>query len=302
MILHDLQTVELGSPIVRGNLTMFPLLAQWAERFDYLTLDEAIVQQLTEITETSESGSVGQLRIRNDADRPLLILDGEELVGAKQNRIVNLTVLVPPASTLDIPVSCVEAGRWAYRARSFAPAGRTHYAAARAMKLSHVTQTLRADGSRRADQRAIWVDIAEKAVRLDARSETQAAAALYARVAAPLQDLVDAFAPVPSQVGAVFAIRGRVAGMEVFDSPQSWCKQAPKVIRSYGLDAFDSQTRSNVGNGPQQFLQIVRSLTVLESPALGLGTDVRFEGHGIAGAALVVDGAPIHTVAFAMGS
>jgi hypothetical protein len=51
----------------------------------------------------------------NKGSRPPLIVDGEELVGAKQNRVVNLTILVAAASTLKIPVSCIEAGRWSAR-------------------------------------------------------------------------------------------------------------------------------------------------------------------------------------------
>jgi hypothetical protein len=38
---------------------------------------------------------VPQLLFINDAMRPVLLLDGEELVGAKQNRVLNLTVLAP---------------------------------------------------------------------------------------------------------------------------------------------------------------------------------------------------------------
>jgi hypothetical protein len=32
--------------------------------------------------------------VLNKGNRPVLMLDGEELIGAKQNRIVNLSILV----------------------------------------------------------------------------------------------------------------------------------------------------------------------------------------------------------------
>jgi len=100
-------------------------------------------------------------------------------VGAKQNRILNLTVLAPANKTIVIPVSCVEAGRWRAESAEFASAGRAHYSAGRARKAAHVTESLRSTGSRRSDQGAVWADISEKAVRMDAVSDTGAAAALY---------------------------------------------------------------------------------------------------------------------------
>jgi hypothetical protein len=75
----------------------------------------------------SEAGSVPELLVKNLAPSPVLILDGEELIGAKQNRIVNLAILVAAGQTLRIPVSCVEAGRWVHRSREFAAAGRARH-------------------------------------------------------------------------------------------------------------------------------------------------------------------------------
>ena len=94
----------------------------------YLTLDEALASGVDEITEVSEQGSVPDLKFINRGPQPVLILDGEELLGAKQNRIVNLTILVAANSELTIPVSCVEAGRWRSRSRAFTSAPRTQFA------------------------------------------------------------------------------------------------------------------------------------------------------------------------------
>ena len=65
-----------------------------------------------------------ELVVENPLDERVLLYDGEELVGAKQNRILNVSVLVEAKSALTIPVSCVEQGRWSHvsRRRSM-PAG-----------------------------------------------------------------------------------------------------------------------------------------------------------------------------------
>ena len=73
-----------------------------------MTLQEALDQQVLEITELDESGSVPELKVTNTAAQYVLLLDGEELMGAKQNRVLNTTILIKPNSETVIPVSCTE--------------------------------------------------------------------------------------------------------------------------------------------------------------------------------------------------
>ncbi len=45
---------------------------------------------------------------KNHTEIPVLILDGSELKGAKQNRIVNISILLKKNFEIIIPVICVE--------------------------------------------------------------------------------------------------------------------------------------------------------------------------------------------------
>jgi hypothetical protein len=117
-----------GTAIGHRNLTLVPLRGEGHQaRFqDYLLASEAIDAGVLTVTEVDEAGTVPELLAVNDADRPILLIDGEELQGAKQNRIVNTSVLLPPKSKKRIPVSCVEEGRWSQvsptlRAGNYAP-------------------------------------------------------------------------------------------------------------------------------------------------------------------------------------
>jgi hypothetical protein len=114
-----LDTIQISNVQSHKNLSVFPLLSEYVVAFDYLTLDEALSQNLIEVVELDIDGSVPELKVVNKSDRMVLILDGEELVGAKQNRIVNTTILIPAKSTTVIPVSCVEQGRWSYDTDKF---------------------------------------------------------------------------------------------------------------------------------------------------------------------------------------
>lgn len=318
-----LSDVTLGLEVTVKNLSMFPLLAdvpreagessRAATRLDPLTLDEALSSGWARITETSESGSVPELRFVNKGSRPVFILDGEELIGAKQNRIVNLSLLVPAMSSLTIPVSCVEAGRWHARSRSFSSAPRVQYGAARAKRTRDVSMSLLSVGAARSDQSAVWHDISEKSARLGAWSDTGAMEAMFVNHAPTIDEFVDGMVPFPGQIGALFTVSDRLAGLDLFASDALLRKLLPKIVRSYALDAIDpaayatgSPRRRSHKHGAsrraaaEHFIRTCAAAEGKSVPALGLGHDVRFEARAVTGAALVHEEAVVHLSAFAM--
>ena len=181
IVVDAVRRVELGPLTTFRNLGLLVLSTAGERQADYLTLDEALERRSAHIVEVSEGGHVPELKIVNEGEWPVLLLDGEELLGAKQNRVINLTILVPAHRACVIPVSCVESGRWRHVSRDFAAAPRAQFAEGRAEKMRHVTSSLRADGSRSSDQREVWSHIAEKAARLGAESDTSAMSAMFER-------------------------------------------------------------------------------------------------------------------------
>src|SRR5258708_16987370 len=131
-----------GSAISLDGLTMIPLSVSTGAGPDWLLLDEAVALGAAEVAEVSQAGAVPTLHVTNAGPKDVLLLDGEELVGAKQNRILNTTVLVRAGRTVSIPVSCVEQGRWAYRSRRFASGGRSLYASIRRKKAAQIHASL----------------------------------------------------------------------------------------------------------------------------------------------------------------
>src|SRR5262245_28637708 len=185
--------VQLGAETTFGNMTIFPLLDGDSGAAGYLTLDDALTRGLVQITEVSVQGSVPNLKLKNESDEPVLLLDGEELIGVKQNRVLNLTILAPANRTIVIPVSCVEAGRWSPRSARFTTSAQAYFARGRANKMVHVSQSLWASGERRSDQHAVWADIAEKAVHLKTESATAAMSDIYDDHAKQVDEYAGAF-------------------------------------------------------------------------------------------------------------
>ena len=296
-----------GPEIVVDNLTMIPLLAPAPRAtelpLDYIVLDDALAAGEIEIREISEAGSVPELRVANHGEKPVLIVDGEELVGAKQNRVVNLTILVPAHAELTIPVSCVEAGRWRARSRAFTAAPRTQFASGRAKRMARVSHSMAHRGEFHSDQAEVWNDIAEKSARLGASSATSAMEAIYETHAASLDRFVEACRPLENQVGVVFAVNGRPVGFDLFDRSSTLQRILPKLVRGVAVDALDSvrQERTPVSFVDySEFVARVATAGHQASPALGLGVDVRLTAPEVAGAALLVGEEVIHFGGFAL--
>jgi hypothetical protein len=301
LIEQTLGKLALGEAQAIHNLAVHPLLADADQAAGYLTLDQALNARLARVTEVSASGHVPELAFENLADEPVLLLDGEELVGAKQNRVLNVTLLVLGKTRLVIPVSCVEMGRWSHVSQEFGSEGRALYARARAAKMEQVSASLRRSGTRQSDQGAIWDDIAVKMRERGAASATHAMADVFDDAAVRLDDYARAVHPVERQVGAVFAIDGRVIGMELFDAHAAFAAYLPKLVKSYALDALDGRAQKAArvdADAAQEFLAQIVAAAQTRYAASGAGEDVRLEGEAIAGGALEHDGRLLHLAAY----
>jgi len=287
--------ISIGEPVGKAELIMYPLLDPAAGESEYVLASEALDQGTLEVTEVSESGSVQNLQVTNNGSRPVLLLDGEEFEGAKQNRILNVTVMVAAKQTITVPVSCVEVGRWAYRSKRFGAADWVMDTQGRAMQMRSVSESLRS-GSRAGNQGAVWAHIDGKAERLDAMSPTGAMSEMYAKHRKRLDDSVRSLEPVEHQVGAAFMSQGRLMGVELFDSPNTLKAVLPKLVRSHALDSIDPRTDRRE-QGADTIDDLLASLGSLESedyPAVGLGQEFRLHGESLEGAALVVEERVVH--------
>jgi hypothetical protein len=284
------------------NLAVFPLVSDYALDLDYLTLDEALDQDAIDVVELDQDGSVPELKVVNKSEVMILILDGEELVGAKQNRIVNTTILIAGKDTVVIPVSCVEQGRWSYKSTKFSSQKRVMSPRMRADKSEQVDMCLDLSGSFKSDQGAIWNSISEKALRMNAESPSSAMSAIYKKQDRSIKDYTQHFSLTESQIGAVFMINGRVVGMDCFGKPGTFEKVFEKLVESYALDAIDTPESEKDSKAEKdratKFVREPTTCNLKPHPSVGLGTDCRLESEAITGFALAHDDKILHLSAF----
>jgi ARG/rhodanese/phosphatase superfamily protein len=198
-------------------------------------LDEAMATKQVTIREISD-GSVNSLTFVNRAKHPVFVLAGEVILGGKQDRIIGRNTVIPASTTQEVPVYCVEHGRWTGETKEFSTA----------KALAH--GRLRGQASYRA-QGDVWNEVAAKNV----ARKTVNSSDTYRRVAQQQSDgtlsrmekQVDAaLARIPAadrgrMVGYAVALNGAVATVDVFGSPTLFKKLETKLIRSYLTEAVD---------------------------------------------------------------
>lgn len=304
-ITQALKGLTIGEPQAFRNLAAIPLILHNAPKARYITLAKAITSELASITEISEGGSVPQLMLENFGKEHVLVLDGEELIGAKQNRIANLTILAAAESKTVIPVSCVEQGRWSYRSANFNVSERTQFSRGRAAKAEALNANLKSTGTYGADQSGVWSAIHEKQSRMSVDSPTSAMSDMYDQHHESVEDYTSQFRAVENQVGVMFAIDGEIEGMDLFDATDTFAAMLPKLARSFAIDAIETanrETKPLVQNCATQFLDRVAAAHADSYPGVGLGTDVRLSASLVAGGALVHEDKLIHMAAFRTGA
>ena len=296
--------LHVGGATTFEGLSVFPLFDDHIREKDYLTLDEALEQGTARVIEVSEGGDVPNLLFENLGYRKVLLVDGDELVGAKQNRIVNLTILVPAHTKIEIPVSCVEAGRWSYRSDEFSSAKRSMYSRARAAKTHQVTTRMKCAGERYSDQSEVWDNIAACSMELDVDSPTGSMGDIYESYEQRLDRYKEAFRAEDGQVGALFAINGKVEGLEVFDSSQTFSHYLERLVSSYALSSLSDISDDNNVIAPDidEFLKQVKKAKAESFLALGEGNDLRLSGNSLSGGALQAEERIVHLAAFATQS
>ncbi len=294
----------IGRPMRHGRLSVYPLGSSAPESpLRYMMLEEGMRKNLVRIREVTKGGSVPELVVENKAEVPVLIVDGEELVGAKQNRVANLTLLVPAEQNTVIPVSCVERGRWSYRRRDFGVTDNVQNARGRRAKMASVRDSIRRYGSRRSDQGQVWDMLDEDSEALDAQSPTGDMGVMFLRHKDTLDSYVKAITADDRHIGAVFVGGYDRIGLDLFDQPSTFAAMLPKLVRSYAIDGLADGSPSSYK--PPKFTDpgfvldmILHDAKFDDHPAVAMGRDVGITGMSLVGGALVVDDTVVHMTVF----
>jgi hypothetical protein len=238
----------------------------------------------------------------NEGDLQVLILEGDELIGAGQHRVANSSVLINAGSELTLPVSCVESGRWSCRSSAFTPATGSPHLTLRRLTTRSVHYSLKSGRDHRTDHRTVWRDLDHVARRRRTALPTRALRA--SRTHHP--ERLDAFEKLARELpegtsGVVVAIGDRLALLEVLAGPRTFARVFRQLLSGYAFEsvALDRPYGTPEVHAVRSFIQAAAEIAHREHQAVGAGRDVRFEEDGISGYALIGERGVLHAAAFA---
>lgn len=281
--MNILPEVRVGDPACHQSLTVFPLFMSVGQSVDYLLADEAIGSGAVAVEELHESGSVPELMVSNTGDSRVLFLEGEELRGAKQNRVLNTSVLVPARSKTKIPVSCVEQGRWRYKSRHFSSEGSHSSPKLRGALKQSVSWNLKAGGTHLSDQGAVWAEVGRQMRSLGAHSATHAMEDTYKSYSDRLAEFQKALPYVEGATGMAVAVGSKVVAVDLFDKPETTQKAWGRLLTGVAMDSLETPAAANppTADDVSGLIARLRDSTWQQSPAVGEGQEFRSDADDL---------------------
>jgi len=292
-------SLTLGDPQVVGPLAVFPVLGPQPQlnyrAFATATALGAFVKEL------DQGASVRDLIVDNPTDLPLLVYEGEEVLGAQQNRTFDVSILVPARARVCAPVSCVEQGRWdgARHDEHFAPAPQAADPGLRRAKRARANERAAAGLVAQADQGEVWDTVAARLVAHGAHSPSTAMHDVYEHRRHDLNDLARQIRPLHHQVGAIACAGGNPVALDLVSRADVFADLLPRLAQGYALDALPARVNAEVdGDRAQAFLDAALFAPRADLPTPGLGRGLRIVAPGIVGSGLEHDGELIQLCAF----
>jgi hypothetical protein len=276
-------TMHVGRGSRHGNLTWFPIFtdAEVTAR-DYVTNFNAKEVKLAE----HDQATVGSVKIHNDGSSKVILFEGTLLEGGWQHRALTRTVLVNARGVTELPVVCVEQGRWGGQAAQ--RIGSRQAPAKLRSAMRGMTKRGNVINQAYADQSRVWNEVSNYAAVNDAYSSTQS----FVQMRDQLDNQLAAIAtekvtPIYGQRGVIVAIDGYPVALELFDHPDTLAERLQSILDGFQVDALAKPFRETPGQRARDFAMRIEQV--------GLGTRVdaqhlRNEPDEIVASEALVDG------------
>ncbi len=282
------------------RLSLVQFSSQQINSFEYISGAKAIEQNYIEIKEIDSSGSVNNIYLINSSDKYIFFMDGDILIGANQNRTLNSSVLIAPNSKINLPVSCVEQGRWSSISDKFHPSQYITPQKLRANKSKSVEESLRETKSHMAKQSEVWYDVNNYFFSYKMNSLTMNLSELFDRKKDDFEEFLNKFELSQEANGMALFTDNNSLSIDLFNRTDIYQEYFPKLLRSAALEVFRLKDKENPITEAEAIYKTVNLFDNLENfrfeifPGIGIGQEKRFISNEITGLELNFNNHLIH--------
>lgn len=282
------------------SLSILQFVAGQIDTLEYISGSRALKEKKLVIQEITQGGSVNVLRGINESEFNIFLMDGDILEGAKQNRVLNTSVFIGSNSIIDIPVSCVERGRWHYKDNHFRGSDYIIPSAMRSKKTSKVSMNLEESLEFDADQSEVWENVDNYSMDFKVVSETSDLTEVLKEKKETIDELTNHFKLSPEANGMAVFVNDRLLHIDIFNRKDIYHEYFAKLLRG----AVSETLFLKLGNPlpVEKAVSILNTLlekrekiTKKDYPAVGLGVEKRFEDKDITGFELEFEKKKVHT-------
>ncbi len=292
-----LNDVEIDRSQTFKNLSIYPLISTTGSQdVDYSLFCADGDRSHVKISEKPDSLDESNLKVEFKSDRRYLVLDGDELQTQSDTYICRASAMIPAGKTITIPVYDLTQGRWAHESDTIRHSARKHFSKGtfEEFKRSREVPQTKFPTSRSFEVTIVRDPSVKK------ETDTDNGNSVYVQNKSKLQKYLDIFTVLPSQIGAIFVVNGKVAGAHMFENETIFSSQMYSLIECYAADPIrirSNISKRNSNNSATDFLSDILDTTIKPSPTPGEGEDFRFVGKHVIGGALIVKHHIVHLCA-----
>lgn len=264
------QEIEISKPQTYKNMTILPLISP-KEYDDIITLKKGLKLELVEVKECEQS-QVNTLIVKNNSTSILALIDGEQVIGGDQNRIVNETILVDSKSEIKIPVSCTEKGRWAYKKEFENSDYIANYSTRRSKRMASLKS--------KPIQSEVWNSIDTLEMNHSFKSETSAMEESYENLRKGHNEIINEFKLVDGQTGVIIIVDGKVKGFELFLNSEIYEDFHEKILKSYIIDTKLKESDCTIDiDGVKDLIEDVSKSKFIQKNKVGVEDPYEFKNE-----------------------
>ena len=275
------------------NLRIYPLTYSGSAK-TFTTLKTALEKNLIVVREKNE-GEVNTVVVKNKSNSTIFAMAGEIIKGAKQDRMIENDLLIPPNSGwIEVAVYCTEHGRWHGVSKEFAAADIS------------ASPLIRAGARKEKSQSKVWEGVAGIQTEIMAsRSATEAFGDVYE--SKPYKDKRGAYYKKlknlpdqhPSMKGVLVCVGSDILCVDLFSSHTMLDKYWRKLLDSYIVEAMRGSDKGSVSlSEAKKFIDEFRKVDLEDIYTPGTGDLYEIGSYDGQGSTLIYKGALVHTDLF----